>query len=55
VKDFRGEIFSGGTVANPADEKIVDALEMKLVEGFEFRRIALGGLDKQTLVRGLRR
>jgi hypothetical protein len=55
VKDFRGEVLGGGAVANAADEKIVDTLEMKLVEGFEFCGVALCGFYKQTLVGAWRR
>jgi hypothetical protein len=55
VKDFRGEVFGGGTVADAADEKIVNTLEMELVEGFEFCGVALCGFDKQTLVGAWRR
>jgi|SRR5580658_1741531 hypothetical protein len=55
MKDFGSEVFSSGSVANTANEEIIDAFEIKLVEGFEFRGISLSGLDEQTFVHALRR
>src|SRR5258708_35433852 len=43
-------MFGGGAVRDPASKKIVDTLEMKLVERIEFRGVALSGLDEKTLV-----
>ncbi len=53
VEHVGGEIFGGGAVVDAADNKSVDALEMKLVERVELRRVALSGLDERALVGGL--
>jgi hypothetical protein len=54
VKDFGGEVFGSGAVADAAGKEIVDALEMKLVERAKFRRVTLGGLHKRVLIQALR-
>ena len=43
VKDFGGEVFGRGAVADAADEEEVDTIEMKFIERVEFRRVALSG------------
>src|SRR5712692_2572760 len=55
VEHVGREVFGGGPVPDAADNKSVDALEMKVVERVELRRVALSGLDERALVGGLRR
>ena len=55
VEHVGGEIFGGGAVTDAVSNESIDALEMKLVERVELRRVVLSSLDKKALVSGRRR
>jgi len=55
VEDFGSKVLGGGTLVDATEDEEVDAIEMKLVEHVEFRRVRLRGFNEQALVGALRR